>query len=81
MYPNPVVEQATVHFRSDKDGKVQVAIYNSVGTLVTTLYDATAEGGKDYTLSLSGDKLPSGVYFCRVVRNGKVENKRLTITK
>ncbi|MBF9238478.1 T9SS type A sorting domain-containing protein [Hymenobacter sp. BT683] len=81
VYPNPIAEQATIHFRTQQGGKAQLYLYNQVGALVATLYNAEVEGGRDYHLPLSRENLADGVYFCRMITNGKVENKRLTIMR
>jgi hypothetical protein len=81
VYPSPLAEQGTVHFRSQKGGKVQVYLYNQVGALVATLYNAEVEGGRDYYIPVSRADIADGVYFCRMITNGKVENKRITIMR
>jgi hypothetical protein len=81
VYPTPLAEQGTVHFRSQKGGKVQVYLYNQVGALVATLYNAEVEGGRDYYIPVSRADIADGVYFCRMITNGKVENKRITIMR
>lgn len=79
IYPNPMTEQGTIHFRTLEGGKAQVYLYNSTGGLVKTLYNAEVEGGRKYEVRMDGSALPNGVYFCRLITNGKVENKRITI--
>ncbi|WP_141106492.1 YDG domain-containing protein [Hymenobacter gelipurpurascens] len=79
IYPNPMTEQGTIHFRTLEGGKAQVYLYNSTGGLVKTLYNAEVEGGREYEVRMDGSALPNGVYFCRLITNGKVENKRITI--
>ncbi|GAB2459527.1 hypothetical protein GCM10011375_09400 [Hymenobacter qilianensis] len=81
VYPNPIADQATIRFRSTEGGKAQVYIYNSLGGLVSTLYNAEIEGNRDYTVKLTREDLPNGVYFCRLIVNGKVENKRIAIER
>ncbi|SMB81679.1 hypothetical protein SAMN00120144_4264, partial [Hymenobacter roseosalivarius DSM 11622] len=81
IYPNPIADQATIRFRSTEGGKAQVYIYNSLGGLVSTLYNAEIEGNRDYSVKLTREDLPNGVYFCHLIINGKVENKRITIER
>ena len=50
IYPNPMAEQATIHFHTVKGGKAQVYLYNQLGELVTTLYNAEVESGREYYL-------------------------------
>ncbi|MFC7666978.1 MBG domain-containing protein [Hymenobacter humi] len=81
IYPNPMAEKATIHFHTEKGGKAQVYLYNQVGALVATLYNAEVESGREYYISLSRENIADGVYFCRMITNGKVENKRITIMR
>jgi hypothetical protein len=80
-YPNPVVEQATIAFRPAHSGQAQVKVYDQLGTLVATLYNGNVEGNHVYKVTVDGRPLPSGVYNCQLVTEGKVVNKRLIITK
>jgi len=81
LYPNPMAEQATIHFHTAKGGKAQVYLYNQLGGLVATLYNAEVQSGQEYYLPLNRELLADGVYFCRLISNGKVENKRITIMR
>jgi hypothetical protein len=81
VYPNPMVAQATVHFHTAEGGKAQVYVYDQMGRLVTTLYNAEVQPGQDYTVALTNAGYTSGVYFCRLIANGQVLNVRLTIMK
>jgi rhamnogalacturonan endolyase len=79
--PNPVTERATIRFRSAESGAAHVAVYNSLGQLVATLYDAPAEAGQAYTLPLDGRQLPAGLYTCRLSLNGQTQTLRLVVSK
>lgn len=81
IYPNPTAEQATVHFHTQKGGKAQVYLYNQLGVLVATLYNAQVESGQDYYLPLARKDMADGVYFCRLIVNGQVQNKRLVFAR
>ncbi|MCC3151949.1 PKD domain-containing protein, partial [Hymenobacter sp. BT770] len=81
IYPNPMAEQATIHFHTVKGGKAQVYLYNQLGELVTTVYNAEVESGREYYLPLSRENIADGVYFCRMITNGKVVNQRITIMR
>jgi len=79
VYPTPLVSTGTIHFHTTEGGKAQVYVYDQVGRLVTTLYNAEVESGQEYYLPLSAEKMAEGVYSCRLIVNGKVENKRFNI--
>jgi hypothetical protein len=79
VFPNPLRATGIVHFHATAGGKAQVYVYNAVGMLVATLYNAEIAGGQEYSLTLSANNLADGMYNCRLIVNGKVENKRFTI--
>ncbi|WP_324672205.1 N,N-dimethylformamidase beta subunit family domain-containing protein [Hymenobacter sp. GOD-10R] len=82
VYPNPLAEESgLVHFHTLQGGKAQVYLYNDLGELISTLYNAEVVSGQEYYLPLSRGNLASGVYLLRLISNGKVENRRLTITR
>ena len=81
VYPNPMAEKATIHFHTEKGGKAQVYLYDQVGRIVSTLFNAEVQSGQEYYLPLNRELLADGVYFCRLISNGKVENKRITIMR
>jgi hypothetical protein len=80
-YPNPVVDKATVTFRTAVDGPAQVVVYNELGQHVATLYEGSAIAGNLYTLQLSSTHLASGLYVCRLITGGKTQLLRLTIAR
>jgi hypothetical protein len=81
LYPNPMADQATVHFHTEKGGKAQVYLYNQMGALVATLFNAEVQSGQEYFLTLNRNELAAGVYFCRLISNGKVINQRVNIVR
>jgi hypothetical protein len=60
-------------------GKAQVYLYDQMGRLVSTLYNADVQGGQEYSLTLPRQELADGLYFCRLIANGQVQNVRLLI--
>jgi hypothetical protein len=81
VYPNPTVDQATISFRSPLDGNAQVQVYNLLGQCVATLYKGKVVSGEQYSFSFDSRSLPTGLYECHLVLNGKVEVKRLAIAR
>ncbi|MBO2011071.1 cellulose binding domain-containing protein [Hymenobacter negativus] len=79
-YPNPVASEATVQFKPVQAGQALVQVYNSLGQLVTTLYDGTVEEGRAYQLPFAAQSLANGLYECRLVLNGKKLSKRMVIS-
>lgn len=56
-------------------------VYDQLGTLVATLYNGNVEGDHVYKVTVDSRPLPSGVYNCQLVADGKVVNERLIIVK
>ncbi|OUJ71422.1 PKD domain-containing protein [Hymenobacter crusticola] len=81
VYPNPLTETSTVHFHTQQGGKAQVYLYNELGSLVSTLYNAEVMSGQEYYVPLPIADLANGLYVCRLVSNGKVENLRITVIR
>ena len=80
-YPNPAAEQATILFRSMHAANASVAVYNSLGVRVATLYDGTAEAGEQVSVVLDTKSLANGLYHCRVVANGQTKTMSLMVVK
>jgi hypothetical protein len=80
-YPNPASEQANISFQPAQAGPAQVLVYNSLGQLVTTLYDAPVQAMKRYTLTLDSRSLRSGIYFCQLRTAGGTQVARLLVIK
>jgi hypothetical protein len=80
-YPNPASEQASISFQPAQAGPAQVLVYNSLGQLVTTLYDAPVQAMKRYTLTLDSRSLLSGIYFCQLRTAGSTQVARLLVIK
>jgi len=73
-YPNPFNPTTEIRFRMPEPGVVNMSIYDVRGSLVKTLINGYIEAGEqrvvwDGTNNL-GTRMPSGVYFCRLVSGG-----------
>ena len=80
-YPNPFSASTTVHFRPAVTGAVRVRVYDALNREVTSLFNGIAQAEQDYSLTLSADKLPAGIYLCRYEGQGKVYTQRLAVVK
>jgi len=72
--PNPFSNETTVKFVLAKDSFVDAAIYNILGQRVRTLLEGRTSPG-DHSIrwdgrSDRGERMPSGLYFCRVAADG-----------
>ncbi|MCC3159604.1 carbohydrate-binding protein [Hymenobacter sp. 15J16-1T3B] len=81
VFPNPFAGRTTLRFRPATAGAAQLQVYNALGQLVTTLFDAPAEAGRSYDVTLDGAALKAGVYTCRLLSGGRVETQRVVLVK
>jgi rhamnogalacturonan endolyase len=80
VYPNPFSNQAIIEYSIDKPCAVTVQVLNIMGQPVITLANAIHEPG-NYEITwnasdVSGKKVPTGIYFCRLIINNKGFNLR-----
>ncbi|OGX80787.1 beta strand repeat-containing protein [Hymenobacter coccineus] len=80
-HPNPFTTRAVVHFRAASTGPAQLLLYNSLGQLVKTLYNGTAQAGQDYEVAVDGADLVTGLYTGRLLVDGKAQALRLMLSK
>ncbi|MBI5464368.1 MAG: family 10 glycosylhydrolase [Ignavibacteriales bacterium] len=79
-YPNPFNPTTTISFSVPADGNATLKIYDVLGRELLTLVDEwLAQGKYDSRFDASG--LPSGVYFYRLVANGKVDTKKMQLIR
>ena len=79
--PNPFMSSTSVHFRTVATAPAQVHVYDQMGRLVATLFEGTAEGGRDYELPVNSGNWPTGLYMCRLVSQGETRTQRLEVAK
>ena len=79
--PNPFVSSTSVHFRTVATAPAQVRVYDPMGRLVATLFEGTAEGGRDYELTVNSGNWPAGLYMCHLVSQGATRTQRLEVAK
>ena len=79
--PNPFVSSTSVHFRTVATAPAQVRVYDPMGRLVATLFEGTAEGGRDYELPVNSGNWPAGLYMCHLVSQGSTRTQRLEVAK
>jgi hypothetical protein len=79
VYPNPATERTTLSFLAQQAGAAQVVIYNSLGQVVTTLFNGTVKAQQQYSFSLESQKLPAGVYSCQLRTAGHTQFTRLIV--
>ena len=84
-YPNPFNPKTNITFEINQSGRTKVDIFNIKGQLVKTLLDKHLYVGKHDMVWDGNDtdnrQVGSGVYFYRVVLNGKQQSKQMLLLK
>ncbi len=79
-YPNPFNPTTYIPFSLAKAAHVELTIYNVRGQKVRTLVNERMQPGK-YEFEFDASGLASGTYFYRVKFDGKVQTKRMMLTR
>jgi hypothetical protein len=80
-YPNPFNPSTKISFSVEKNAITTLKIYNSLGQLVSTIFNGMAETGKNYTIDFNAENLSSGVYFTILESSGHSISKKLILLK
>jgi len=84
-YPNPFNPETTISFDMPKTAPANLSIYNVKGQLVKTLFNGTAQFGRNSQVwngtDNNGSKVTSGLYFYRLTTDGKVETRKMMLMK
>jgi hypothetical protein len=79
-YPNPARDGATLRYALPAAADVELAVYDVLGRRVAMLADEARSAGR-VERRLDTRRLPSGVYFVRLVAGGEVRTQRLTVVR
>ena len=83
--PNPFIKQTVIRYSITGPSKASLKIYNSLGTLVTTLADEYHHAGIHSRhwdgRDARGRAVASGIYFCRLDVEGRSQVDRLILLK
>jgi len=77
-YPNPFNPSTIISYEIPAGSLVTLSVYDVLGRKVTTLVNARQNAGK-YTVSFSGNRLSSGVYFYRLRAGSYVMTKKMLL--
>ncbi len=78
IYPNPVDENASIHFTLEKEASVDIRIYNLTGQEIIYLGKETFPSGS-HIREIPARDLPSGVYVLRTVISGQVYTSKMVV--
>lgn len=70
-YPNPFNPSTNIQYDLPKPSDVKLEVFNTIGAKVATLTNERKSAGF-YTVRFDASHLASGMYFYRLIANGKV---------
>ncbi|MBN8707140.1 MAG: fibronectin type III domain-containing protein, partial [Bacteroidetes bacterium] len=84
-YPNPFNPTTLVSFEMGREEVLELAIYNSIGQKIKTLYSGIALAGKQQIewngKDDAGNPVSSGVYFCTMKAGTFVKTNKMLLTR
>ncbi|PID26440.1 MAG: hypothetical protein CR982_10385 [Candidatus Cloacimonadota bacterium] len=80
-YPNPFNPTTAITYFLSHSSKVDISVYDINGSLITKLVDGYKNRGK-HLVDFDGSNLPSGVYFYKLIIDGKqISSKKMILLK
>jgi hypothetical protein len=79
-YPNPFNPRTTISFTLDRPSEVELAVYDLLGRRIALLMSGEHQLGT-YEAFFNGSNLPTGIYFYRLVAQGRVETRKMLLLK
>ncbi|PEN08450.1 hypothetical protein CRI93_04880 [Longimonas halophila] len=79
-FPNPARDVVTLRYTLAEPTDVELQVYDLLGRRVTTLTSQRVEAGR-HEMQVPTHELAAGTYFVRMLANGTVATKRLTIVR
>ena len=75
-YPNPFHTANTITFNLEKEGNIQLSVFDVMGRQVALLVNGVAKAGI-HRVPFDAKGLPGGVYWVKLVHNGKSVMKQI----
>ena len=79
-YPNPFNPTTSINYGLEKDGHVEIMIYDAAGRLVEELMNGHQDGGS-YSITWNASSQASGMYFVKMVAGDFVQTQKLVLLK
>ncbi len=79
LYPNPIYQEFKTEFELETNSKIEIAIYDTQGNLIKTLYSGQANSGKNQ-FTFNKSHLDVGTYFITIKSDNKtMKNEKIII--
>jgi len=79
-FPNSFQTSTLITYRLNKTSFVRIEIWNNLGIKIETLVNEFQISGKKQ-ITFNGSNLTSGIYFCKLVADGKTEIQKMMLVK
>jgi hypothetical protein len=79
-YPNPFNPSTRIQYSVDKNQRITIKVYDVIGNEIAKLVDEIQQPGI-YTITLDGNKLPTGTYFYTLITEDKTTSKKMILLK
>jgi len=79
-YPNPFNSYTTIKYQLPEQSRVNLEIYNILGSKIETLVDKEQSAGF-YEVSWYADKYSTGIYFMKIKAGDYIETKKIMLLK
>jgi hypothetical protein len=80
IFPNPVINSATISFMLEKEARIVLQVFNSSGKIEKLLINKSMDAGS-YKVSFNAQNLASGTYFCSLKAGNDSFTKKMLIVK
>ncbi len=74
VFPNPITASSIVKYKIVSTSHVLLNLYDDKGQMVSTVVDENNSPG-DYSVSLKAETLPSGIYICVLIIDGRIQGR------
>lgn len=81
IYPNPFSETTVIEYNMVERNSLSIALYNSLGKVVTVIENASAKDAGMHTYEVSGENLTEGVYYLVFQSGNTKTTKKLVVVK
>ncbi|MFC1481736.1 LamG-like jellyroll fold domain-containing protein [Candidatus Neomarinimicrobiota bacterium] len=79
-YPNPFNNSTIINYTIAETGYMSLAVFNLLGQQVLSIVNDMIPSG-NHSLRFSGDNLPSGIYYVRLMNGGQSKIRKMLLLK
>jgi hypothetical protein len=79
IYPNPVVDQLKVSFKSNNQGIVVVSLFNTIGKQVFRQENTIETGNNIISINIKNYLIEPGIYFVKIEAETEIFTRKLIV--